>query len=189
MKQYFGFKMGSYWVYKNDSTGEIDSTYVRNFFDSDVPYSDKYRFELVSTIFHSKFLSAVEIHYSSCLANNIVKVTGKSDTVNIPDYAETGGPIAYFPGWSSNSQVITTDCLIGCIFVFKLISSDTINNKIYKNLIYSKTQSSDTNTLNSSYFFREIYFAKNIGIIKYFERNNYSNIVRSRSLIKYSVNQ
>jgi hypothetical protein len=178
LKEYFGFKVGSHWIYKNDSTNEIDSTYVIEYLNSEELIRDQYTFELVSTRFHSHFLSTIEVLYSTCLGNNIVLVSGNS----------LGGPVIYSPGWPTNNQVISTGCLSGELFVLKIIPVDTINNVIYHNVLYTKTQSIDSNATDP-YFFSEIYFAKNIGIIKYFEKNHYQNIIRSRSLLRYTAHQ
>ncbi len=47
----------------------------------------------------------------------------------------------------------------------------------------------DSSALNPYFYFREIHFARNIGIIKYIENTRYFNIKRSYSLKKYSVFQ
>lgn len=159
LKEYFGFKVGSHWIYKNDSTGEIDSTYVIEYLNSEELITDKYTFELVSTRFHSHYLSAIEVLYSSCLGSNIVEVAGKSDTSNIPGFVELGGPVVYSPAWPTNNQVISTGCLSGELFVLKIIPVDTINNVIYHDLLYTKTQSIDSNA-TAPCFFREIYLQR-----------------------------
>jgi hypothetical protein len=105
----------------------------------------------------------------------------------ISDGDDDGG-IAYIQGWSSNVK-INSNCWTGDVYLYKVIPANTINNKIYSNLIYSELQTKDSSFTNLDYYVRKIYFAKHIGIIKYFKVSRYYNIHRSYSLLRFKVLQ
>ena len=145
--------------------------------------------EIIVLYFRSHFLSVFEISYS-CPGQNCLSITSKLEYPNDTNQVEMGGPIAYFPGWEPNKN-ITSDCLFSSrvMFTYRVIQSDTINNMIYKNVIYSKYFSIDSSSTNQHFYSREIYFAKNVGIIKYSEISRYYNIQRTFSLKSYKVIQ
>ncbi len=189
MKQFFAYQKGSYWIYQNDSTMMLDSTYVWLYHstDHDNFYSGKTR-EIITMYFKSQFLNELEIGYY-CPGQNCLKIAGiYIDSSGYPVY-RTAGPIAYFAGWEPNIPILSQDCLGNSVFKYWIISNDTINNVVYFNIICSKIISIDSTDSNPHFYFREIHFAKNIGIIKYIENTRYFNLKRSYSLKRYSVFQ
>ncbi|MGA3013973.1 MAG: hypothetical protein ABSD71_08055 [Bacteroidales bacterium] len=189
-KAYFAFQKGSYWIYKDDSTGVVDSTYVFMYDDNKILISDsRVRIEFVSSYFKSKFLSAFELGYTVCAGPDYFQLTSKLNPLIDSSTVEIDGPVAFYPGWPQNTKIISNDCIPNYYFYYKLIPSDTINNVIYKNLIYSKFQSIDSSSTNPIFYLREVYFAKNVGLVKYFEINRYSNIHRRLSLLRERVIQ
>jgi hypothetical protein len=189
MKQLFAYQQGSYWIYQNDSTDFIDSTYVISYYrnNSDNFYPGMTR-EIISICFKSQFLSDFEIGYF-CPGPNCLTIARKVIDSNDTLSREIQGPIAYFAGWEPNMKIYSQNCLGDCMFSFRIIPTDTINNTIYSNIIYSKMISIDSTDTNPDFYFREIHFAKNIGILKYVETIKYYNIHRSWSLKKYNVIQ
>lgn len=192
MKQYFVYQKGSYWVYRNDSTGDTDSSYIDKYMISKQGVGDNdgnhlYSFDLITLSFKSKFLSNFQIGYF-CPGPDCLMIDGKfiesNDTLQL-----NTGPIAYFAGWEPNLKIYSENCLGDCVFTFRVIPKDTVDNNIYFNIICSKMISIDSTDNNPNFYFREIYFAKNIGIIKYVESKKYYNIQRSWSLKKYNVIQ
>jgi hypothetical protein len=183
MKQYFVFQKGSYWIYKNDSTGELDSTYVNYFtslFDKN-GYPGKNR-EVNQMYFSSKFLSEYLLIYG-CLDACGLTVTTIADTSST-ETITVGESLTYLDSWQPNTTFsLNTSCAVG-IFKYDRIPNVTINNKVYQSIIYSNNTSFDTIS-----YTREFYFAKNIGIIKLFERNKYFKIQRSYSLLRHKVIQ
>jgi hypothetical protein len=184
MKEYFVFQKGSYWIYKNDSTLSIDSTYIIAFSskDNDEGYPGVKR-ELISFLFKSKFLSDFELGYS-CLGANTLAITSITDTTLPPDSYEAGGPIAFFGNWLPNKNNISNACNTGGVNRYYNIDSKEINNIIYRNIIYTRCITIDSSILNPNYYLREIYFAKNIGIISFHEINPYFHIKRSYSIVR-----
>jgi hypothetical protein len=188
MKQMFAYQQGSYWIYQNDSTDLFDSTYVNSCYSNthDNFYPGMTR-EIIAMYFKSQFLSDFEIGYF-CPGQNCLTIARKVINSNDTLQHEIQGPIAYFAGWEPNMKIYSQNCLGDCIFTYRIIPKDTVNNNIYSNIICSKMISIDSIN-NPEFYFREIYFVKNIGIIKYVENIKYYNIQRSWSLRRYKVIQ
>jgi hypothetical protein len=191
MKDWFVYQKGSYWIYKDDSTGALDSTYVTSTNDFIHDYTDydktTMKAEWVFVYFNSKFLSNFIIEYSYCEGPNRLTVGSHFKTPE-PGMASEDGDIAYFLGWPSNVKIIP-NCWKGEVFFYKVISTDTINQHDYSNLIYSEVQWKDSSLTNPQYYLRKISFAKHIGIVKYFEVSQYYNVNRSYSLLRYKTVQ
>ena len=183
MKQYFVFQKGSYWIYKNDSTGEIDSTYVniQSSFIDENGYPGKNR-EVNLVYYTSKFLLEYQLVYA-CLDACGLSISTKIDTLTA-DQIRLVDLIAYVDSWQPNTNFTLNGCGAFGIYTYNRLPNKTINNKTYQNIIYSKNTSSD-----SSSFYREFYFAKNIGIIQFSEKNKYHNFKRSYSLLRHKVIQ
>jgi hypothetical protein len=184
MKQYFVFQKGSYWIYKNDSTGSQDCTYVKamHHIIDDTYYSWMKR-EIFSVYFGSQFLSDFEIGYF-CPGPNCLTIASKLKYPNDTNYQEVAGPVAYYSGWDPDIEITSKSCLYQDVFLYKNIEDLTVNGVMYKEIIYSKIMSIDSTSENPNYYKRETYFAKNIGIIRYYEKSNYYKITRSFSIIR-----
>ena len=187
MKQYFEYQTGSYWIYKNDSTGLIDSTYIRS---SSHTYGNKYSTgiteESIAIKFKSTFLAMSYVSYIACDGPNYYTVTGIMDPTQA-DY-EANGVVAFCPNWPPNTKIIP-GCSTYGTFLYKTKTADTIDNVPYKNVIYSEFKSTDTSSTNTFLYIRKIYFAKNIGIIKYYEFYPYFKINRSFTMVRYKAIQ
>lgn len=187
MKEYFAYKAGSYWIYKNDSTGLIDSSSVSSYTHV---YDNKdlagIKRELISMIFKSTFLTLTFISYSSCDGPDYYTVSSILDPHS--GVLEAGGAVAYTPNWPSNKNIIP-GCSPGATFFYKTKLTDTIDNVPYQNVIYSEFRSTDSSSTNPFLYIRKIYFAKHIGIIKYYELYPYYNVNRSYKLLRYKVVQ
>jgi hypothetical protein len=189
MKQLFAYQQGSYWIYRNDSTDLLDSTYVNSYFsDTQDNFYPGMTREIIVMNFKSQFLSDFEIGYF-CPGQNCLKIARKVIDSNDTLQQEIQGPIAYFAGWEPNMNIQSQKCLGDCIFIFRIIPKDTVNDNIYSNIICSKMISIDSTDTNPNFYFREIYFAKNIGILKYVETMKYYKIHRSWSLKRHHVIQ
>ena len=187
MKQQFSYQKGSYWIYQNDSTHLFDSTFVSSYFSNarDNFYPGMTR-EIIAMYFKSQFLSDFEIGYF-CPGPNCLTIARKVKDTGDTLQHEIQGPVAYVSGWEPNTKIYSPNCLGGCVFTCRAIPTDTINNVIYSNVLCSKMISIDSTGPNPEFYFREIYFAKNIGILKYVETMKYYNIHRSWSLKRYHV--
>ena len=183
MKEYFSYKPGSYWIYKNDSTGSFDSTYVYSYHDYNFKNTQGINIELLNINFKSQFLAEFDIYYVSCQGPDYF-VVGHVD----PTLPPGGGGLAFYPGWPSNTKVVP-NCGPGDIFFYKTLTKDTINNNIYNNVLYTELQSTDSSSTSEYYYIRKLHFEKNIGIVKYFEIDRYNNIRNAYSLVRYKVIQ
>ena len=188
MKQYFSYQKNSYWIYKDDSTGSIDSTYVKDYFNhSDLKMPDGATTESIEMYFNSKFLSEFVISYTPCAGPDYFVLY----SILNPGSPEGSGDgaLAYYPGWPANQTIKTNGCETYGYFYYTTLPKMTINNNTYNSIIFSKNQTLDSVPTDPYYFVRSVYFAKNIGIIKYIENDSYYNIHRSYSLLKYKVIQ
>jgi len=187
MQEYFSYQKDSYWIYKNDSTGLIDSTYVKDYshVSNDGTYPRISR-ELIKMYFKSIFLSMESIGYLNCGGTDYLQISGIINPN--PGEGEFIGPVAFDDNWPANTKIIP-----GCedygTFFYKTFLTTTINNVPYQNVIYSEFKSTDSSATNPALYIRKIYFANNIGIVKYYEFYPYYRVNRSFSLLRYKVVQ
>jgi len=188
IKQYFDYHKGSYWIYRNDSTGLFDSTYVKSYSNtSGIAYGAGIKVETINFDYKSKFLGNSYISYVACGGPDYYTLS--SIVIKSPaDTERTTQVVAYSPNWAPNST-ITPNCSLDGIYFYHTKSADTIANIPYQNLIYSEYRTADTSEFNPFLFIRRICFAKNVGIIKYYEFDRHNNINRSYTLIRDSVVQ
>jgi hypothetical protein len=188
MKQYFCYQKGSYWIYKDDLTGSLDSTYVKDYFyHTDLKQPDGVTTESIEMYFNSKFLSEFVISYEWCAGPDYFILYSILNP--LPPEGSGDGAVAYYPGWPANQTIKTTGCETYGYFYYTKFPEMTINDSTYNTIIFSKNQTLDTLPSNPYLFVRSVYFAKNIGIIKYIENDNYYKVHRSYSLLRYKVIQ
>jgi hypothetical protein len=190
MKQYFVYQTGSFWILTNDSTNETDSMYITKTIYSKQGVADndgrhQYSFDMITIYYQSQLFFESDIGYL-CAGPNTLKVKTKLSDTNQYAYAD---PITYFPGWESNTKITQNNCIGGFVFIQQFLPSISINNIVYNNIIRTKIQSIDSTATYPIFYLRDIYFAKNIGIIKLIEESRYFNVYRSWSLSKYQVIQ
>jgi hypothetical protein len=190
MKQFFSFQKGTYWIYKNDSTSLIDSTYVDFFSDdkNELSYSGKRR-EYIIVGFKSQYLSQFRMIYTQCAEAATLEVGSRLESLNDTIHFESGGDIAYCPVWPQDIKIASNNCIHNYVFLYRTLSNYKVNGIVYKDSVFSSFLSRDSSETNPLYYKREIYFAKNIGIIKYFEKSNYFNINRSWSILRNKIIQ
>ena len=186
MKQYFVYKKGSWWIYINDLSKVTDSTYLTDvFFSTQGIGSDgktSFSSDLIGSSFKSKFLMESEI-INDCDQKMTKLYLGLGDGINI-----TFNPIAYADGIPLNTTYLT-QCgrPYGDLFV-EMIASDTINEKIFLNIIHSRLKYSELSGTINNIKVLHFYFVKNAGLIKYQYILN-DSVCLSWSLKKYSVIQ
>ena len=105
IKDYFTFKPGSYWIYRNDSTGDLDSTYIK-YFSNHVLEDEKHstKCEVLVIDFESLFLKRLEIIVNSCKQNNYTSVAG-TDLSGI--YSDAG--TLFYSDWPQE-KVLIPEC-------------------------------------------------------------------------------
>ena len=189
IKPYFVFQPGSYWIYENDSTGSIDSVWANGTFSptSDFDNTSKPT-QLITVNLKSSFLVSIQLFGQRCEERYAVFVS----TFVFDDTSESNSvamfPV-FFPDWLPEKQNIQDPCVSYFVDTFRFILSDTINNSPFENILYTYSRSKDSSLTNSRFHSREIWIAKNVGIIKIIEKYRNYNTERSYSLLRYHVKQ
>lgn len=189
LKPYFLYQTGSYWIYQNDVTGTIDSvraivTYgaIDDFDHTRDPV------QILTVNLKSEFLASIQLMGQHCGKPNAMFVsTWLTDDTN-SNMSPSFYPV-YFPYWLPSQTNMTAPCVFESVVNFMVIPSDTINNVRFDHIFYSYIRSKDSSATNTHFSSREIWIAKNVGIIKIKEKFRYFNIERSYSLIRYQVIQ
>jgi hypothetical protein len=145
------FKEGSYWIYKNEKKGIIDSCYIANkalFATSNSEKNQGYLFDFIEMHFNSSFLE-----------------TGYIRSTPTFDYAN------YYTGdWTIGS--IRTNINIGqkvkwgddVYEELAFYDTFTVNDSVFRNVIHTKIAYPG---YSDDSIIRQYYFSKNIGLIKY----------------------
>jgi hypothetical protein len=191
MKKYFLYQPGSYWIYRDDFTGSIDSTYVNSyrvfFKDGRTGSKTTERYEILFVNFQSVFLNDYMIMYTSCDEPDHMSVGSHQDTIiHTGETESVGGPLSYNPNYPVNQKIIPP-CETGLVVYYKTSPTDTLNNEVYHNIIYSEAQTRDSSSSNPYYFHRKITFSEDGGILRYFEVIRNKNIIRSYTLLRSKI--
>lgn len=163
-KDYGYFLKGSYWVYQNDSTFEVDSFNIIG--------------AATGVEIHSLVEEGCNPHYYYLGVAKSVATSNISGDI-LEYFCGTKGGVVFnknseFLGiyFISASQTPNTDSLL------EIIESLDLNGKNFSN-VYESTYHTGAN----------IYFAKNIGVIKTEILNDTSGYVESWSLLRYNIIQ
>ena len=171
-KQYFNFKNGSWWIYKDNVSGEKDCLYVTdnyNYFDL-----DKANFRKVNSLIKKETTNIfLKLHTPDTTIIYTTKIFGDSNNIT-----------TVVTDFFSKYEIKNT----GSIF-----SLDTANfkityfdNQIVDSLKYSNCILFNTKPLYSDSLY--LLVSKNVGIIKYTHKY-YSKLIRNISLLKYHIVQ
>lgn len=180
-KEYFSYQKGSYWIYSNDSTSVLDSTTIKTYLDFiNGTYEDKER-QLIVINFNSSFLSSFTLGYA-CTGPDEVSVASRENDTSI--YVIMGNPV-YNPDLFSSTQIIGPNCLSLYGIDLKHLPSMKVNNIQYIDVIKSRVFSIDSSSSVYYYLNREMFFAKNVGIIKFIEVDKLRHLKRSWSLLRH----
>lgn len=168
IKQYSVFQLGSYWVYKNEATGKLDSSYlaVSPYISYSHIYSDpQLRIEEKYDIsFGGEFLNTASIRpsqYSIGFKHNYGSVC-IYDNIN-PSYSLTSD---YYSSFKN----------------LNLFDSMVVNNEIYHQVLNTQYKSWTHNGDTSIWTY---YFAKSVGLIKVTMGKNHQDT--TWSLLRYHV--
>lgn len=169
-KQWTVFHKASYWIYKNEKTNLIDSTYLPNdpefwqFSISEVPT------DALTLNFNSSFLNIWSVEGGP---------EGHSELRIMDTYNETRALSTELI--ENPKYYIGTDHSYGVVDVFPYL---VINNTNFENVYHSRY--AILNTSNDSVI-KDYYFAKNIGLVKYEKRIGQNDTVWS--LLRYKIFQ
>jgi hypothetical protein len=171
-KDYFLFQKGSYWIYKNDSTNGIDSTYLlgvplHNIFPTGENKSDP-------------TIEQYILEFNSDIMLNYHIETYTSDQTYIMMYIKDS---TYAFGMISqliaDSNYYLQFFAEGYFKVLPTLPSIELNSIIFNNVLQTKFYN-DKDSFN-------FYFAKNVGLIKI--KGKWENKNHSWSLLRYNVFQ
>jgi hypothetical protein len=183
IREYFTFKPGSFWIYQNDSTGKLDSTSVQNFSNFITDWYEGStviaKSEVLVVDFNSSFLKELDVITNSCKQSDYAFLTGK----DISGY-ESDGSTLFYPEWKQDVLLIP-ECSPGIQYYYKIKSSDTINNQVYHDVLFTEIRSIDSSY--QSYHFRRISYSPHIGIIKYYDYFPARNINCSFTLKRCNI--
>jgi hypothetical protein len=162
-KEWAQFEKGTYWVYMNENTNEIDSAYI-DLSGENYLYSPSYN----------------NVHYETS-RYNIRNSLGSTNTTVVLYADQDADSYLLFEGYLGHiitnsyrataniSNQITSTCR-----VVRRHDTLLINNQIYSNVIHTRDSSSFNDGIQ--YSISDYYFAKNFGLIKYsFKENSIEN--------------
>jgi hypothetical protein len=184
MKARFYFKEGTYWIYKNIETGELDSMWV---------WSGENSISRVNPKWYTKGLNKCYETFSYLVKNKnynnnsyysgigviIHPTDGFKRLDELFEITETS-PLNNFRGdyrIASRGNQYETQSEAEIIIIDSLVSTQ---GNIFKDIVQLEYPNGNTNDINSKMF-----YAKNIGLIK-FERSSDKSIWE---LIRYKINQ
>lgn len=183
MKDYFMFKDSSYWIYQDSISGDIDSFWVNNFKKVDIwPYKlagtrKSPCYEIIEYRIYRKLNSNYEeVELSSSFSNN----GAENERFYVDYYLRNDSNILkYETRFASDGyDAIDQDTLDlkGYNVKYKSI---VVNNKTYNDVIFHYEP-----YYYSGHWIRNIYYAKNIGAIKFKDADG-----RVWKLIRHKVKQ
>lgn len=162
-KDYFYFAPGTYWIYQNQRTQELDSVYIVDRSSRMVHYSNEPIDEEVC------FVHYYDTHYGVLFETNTHVSWGRVDTLSRSRYELEIRSKSGFPTGSGDYTAIyplvkgnKIDQILNPYEILSIDDTITINNKFYNNVIvfYSKT-----NVLFNDHI-TKVYYLKDFGIIR-----------------------
>jgi len=153
MKQWTVFKMGSYWIYKNEVSNKIDSAYI-----DQLPFNNIQNLPKIHD--DELFYQKITFHMQCPFYHTYIVYTRMSD-----EYLEISTKFEQIP-------ILIYDKKDG-FDISELIPEFKLNNPTFHNVIHATSYKytfypSDTLIENT-------YFAKNVGIIKYSQKTTKSD--------------
>ncbi|MBW7845603.1 MAG: hypothetical protein H3C45_08175 [Bacteroidia bacterium] len=183
MKARFYFKEGTYWIYKNINTGETDSMWVWLSQNKIEPTNPKISQKGLNKCYEWFSFQTRNKLYINEYYSNISSGSRPKDGNNLNDehiYIKEFSPLNNYRGdfrieIKGSTYETQTDAEI--LFEDSILTEE---NLIYKNILNLKYPSTNTNDIYS-----DMYYAKNIGLVKFVRSNDNS----TWELIRYKINQ
>ena len=170
LKAYAVFQAGSYWIYKNEVTGNLDSVFIANSPVFNYNHSGGYDYDPIDEEclirYYGSFIQTTRVYY------DMYTLFFKSYSCRVIEAA------SYKPGhvFTLGSESTLTN--------IASLDSMTIYNQTFYNVFITRLQripsQSDTSRFTS-------YFVKNIGLIKYNQMMD--NTDTTWSLLRYHIVQ
>lgn len=180
IKNYFTFKTGSYWIYRNDSTGELDSSYVTSISNHiNEREKQKVSWEVLVVKFNSLFLKSIDVYLNSCKQNNYARIVGGGFTDD-----DTFAGVIYYSEWPQKT-ILSPECDYGTQYYYEFKQTDTIDAKIYQDVLFCEIWGFNDSSQWQSY--RRISYSPDFGILKYYVEDNNEKLNRSFTLIRSKI--
>ncbi len=179
-KDYFLFKDGSYWVYQNIISKQIDSVYIvefKNWTGDNNIFKNGNKLTKCYECYEYRVFSSNTVNHRiglfPLLPDNSIDF--KNQIFNINEINSITGQLYPRIEFEGNSLLDTNYVLNGSVQIIDFLTIDTFE---FSNVIYLKNPNGGINwTINS-------YYAPNIGLIKFTTNDN-----QTYELIKYHINQ
>jgi hypothetical protein len=172
-KDYCMFKKGSYWIYQDSVTNNIDSVLLVQSFLESAERNGEY-----GHIFIVEFYTGELCHYLSD--------TSMSLFYNLHPSKKCCFPIIAFHSNIPDTEKNITFCFSFENFAYSNLISYNIGSNIFNNVKINWKNNILINGFVSNYHVK-YYWVKNIGIIRYEIYNSNNEIVNTYNLIRYNV--
>ncbi|MCX6305488.1 MAG: hypothetical protein NT040_11020 [Bacteroidetes bacterium] len=168
LKQYSVFQEGSYWVYKNESTGMIDSSYLLKppvyLYNDPVNDPPQNRYETCDIYFGGTFL----LHSTTSTSDYLMSFKNASGSVCLYNNFQ--------PGYTLDNDYYHS------FMNLNYFDSLIINNKTFYHVMNTQYKSWNHQGDTTTYTY---YLAKSIGLIKFTLDKNHQDT--SWSILRYHV--
>lgn len=192
LKEFCFFTSPSFWIYKNDFTGAMDSCFVSgppivHFFDD-----TRWIEERIEIPIQSNFFSSYNMLHQCPPADN---PDYDSDRLNLWMIESNGDQGNIFALWFSNTLIVEQpdpcDCPVNNCFYYsyEVIPDYVLGNNEFFNVLHTHYRTQDTTATYPYAFSFDFYFAKNIGLIHFRENDPLHNAYRSYTILRWNVKQ
>jgi hypothetical protein len=182
------FYEGSYWIYQNDSTGELDSAFCENPYQYTNGGKDYERYwDFIDLFFKSKIIKNWYLGYY-CTGH--ISDIGYTDKMEIGIKKNNGAIytyIAIFPSLSPNTIVDYPCDWQNYEFFYEIIDQYELNGIEFQKVIHSTYRSKEPATTNPNYEQIEFFMVPYVGMVKFTEINFAQSVNRSWSIVRYQV--
>ena len=193
-KDYCVYKSGSYWIYRNDSTGSLVRISTYQDPSSDIVSRGGYQEECIYVYLQGGFLTDTYIAHQ-CSSDHSINYNEGDDRIYLGIQDPDGSQGLTFSIWSAQSlnidQADPCHCPYDNCYYFKteILNSYSYGGKIFNNVLHTTYRSADTTEANPDAFTFHFYFVKHIGLIRMFEKELNTHVHRSFGLIGWNVSQ
>jgi hypothetical protein len=193
-KDYCYYKSGSYWIYKNDSTGLFDSIFTNTDPSQVILERGGYKEEIIDVSLRGGFLTDYYIGHQ-CSSDHRINYTEGDDRVELglaePDTLHILA-FSIWPDQTFNSvQHDPCDYAYNDTIYFKseILTSYSYFGIVFNNVLHTNYRSADTTNSNPNAVSYHYYFVKHIGLIHLIETSALHHFHRSFGLIRWSIKQ
>jgi len=198
LKSDFGYKPGSYWIYKDSTTGDIDSAYVVSnelsnvrvgcVYNSTTPFREQMLYSIkVIDIFSESTLDAEQWNVLLTDSTMTIRLSSTRDTLESREY----GTLAKYPFKTGSYNVYA-----GCVYpeltdsaaVTEIIPSFAVNNLQFPNTALSAHAPKWFPTAPAHYYYNDrFYLSPGVGLVKVVFNHPVQSVNRVLELERYHI--